>query len=140
MATYSYGGDVNDPLDRMRMAVGDTTVGPDGEGNEQGLKSDEIYLGLLAQLGDWRLVAAEVADQLAAEFAQRPNTINVPGDIAAGWANRSQLFAAVAKRLRDAVAAEQAANAGAVKSVRPAREDYSDDEAEYRRSGTTRWY
>jgi hypothetical protein len=135
--TATYTGDPSFPLDRMRMTVGDTTVGVDEEGNEQALRSDEVYLRLLAELVDWRLAAAEVAEQLAAEYAQQPTSFTRQGTMSVSWAERVRTWLATASRLRSAVAAEDTSR---VSSVAAWRDDGCDD-SEYRRETPfTRWY
>lgn len=123
-----------DPLlsttrDRIRFIVGDTS---NDEATE--LFPDDTYEAEIARYTNWKLAAASMAEAAAVKIEQDPNSVNVPGEVAVSWQDRTRSLRATAIRLRSEAAAEDATGSG-VTSVALARGDSAT--AEYR---DTRFY
>lgn len=126
--TATYNNTLPTTLDRMRFAVGDinfTELDTSGA-----LRQDEEYDALVLLTGDWRLAVADMADSLAAQYAQSPDSFTAQGDMSVSWRERVSTWLSVARRYRTEVADELAASGvTAVSSTSPER-DYP-DESEY---------
>ena len=113
-------------LDRIRLIVGDTSGDPATE-----LFPDDTYTAAIAEQTNWKLAAAEMAEAVAVKLDQKLTSVNVSGDIAIGWADRTRQLRATAVRLRQEAAAEDAAGLGTITSVSLQRGGIA-DAAEYR--------
>lgn len=123
-----------DPLlptdrDRLRFRLGDTDV-PDNA-----LVSDEQYDAMIAASG-WRIAGAELAEGLAARFAQEPDSVSIGGTISVSWRSMIARWIGVAAQLRAEAAAATSAAGNGFRSFAPSRFDR--DEAEYVREGCWR--
>jgi len=84
--------------DRMRAALGDRDC-------THPLRQDEEYEANLALAGDELLATAVMAEGLAAEFAQRVDAYSESGGISVRWSERVKTWLALAKGIRDGLAA-----------------------------------
>jgi hypothetical protein len=93
--------------DRMRAALGDRDV------PENALRQDEEFYAQLAISGDEAVATAVMAEGLAAEYAQSPDSFSESGGISVRWSERVKTWLALAAGIRTGLAAEAAAS-GAV--------------------------
>lgn len=137
--TATYDNTLPTALDRMRFSVGDinfTDTEPAGA-----LRQDEEYDAILLLQGDWRLAAADMADSLAAQFAQSPDSFTATGDMSVSWKERVSTWLATARRLRTEVADEAAASStSSSMSVGPERDYVDSSEYAVRRAPEPRIY
>lgn len=127
----TYDPNLSTDADLMRFKVGDSVVGLDASGTEQALRPDAEYLALLALHGDWRLAAADMAESLASQYAQEPDSFSASGDMSVSWKERVKQWQWLAQTLRSEVAAEVAATSGII-SVGTTRFDAVKWQQEYR--------
>lgn len=80
--------------DRLRRAVGDTAV-PDGA-----LRQDEEIFSVLALYPDEAVAQAAIAEGLAVEFAQKPDSFSESGGVSVRWGERVKTWLALAATLR----------------------------------------
>lgn len=117
--------------DRIRLLIGDHTFGGDPTA---ALRQDETIDSALLLTGDYRLATAELADGLAAEYGQEPDSFTATGDMAISWRDRVKAWENLSARMRRAVDAETSIRDG-FRAVTP-RRDFVPD-AEYQRA--ERW-
>lgn len=105
MATYTYDADnwTATAKDRTRSALGDIDV---SGGVNTALRSDEAITASITASGE-PLGTALLAEGLAAEYAQFPDSLSTGGS-SFSWRERVKNWLALAKRLRDELAAEAA--------------------------------
>jgi hypothetical protein len=130
LATYD--PNLTSDVDRMRFNVGDIRVGLDTGGIEQALRPDVEYLALLDLTQNWKLATAEMADSLASEYAQEPDSFSSSGEVSVSWGSRVEQWRNLAQRLRAEVAAANAASvmtAFGIISISPVR--IEEQSAEY---------
>lgn len=103
--------------DRLRRALGDAAT-------TNALRQDEEYVAVLARLsGNETAALVEMAAGLAAEFAQRPDSIS-DEDGALSWRERVKTWLALAETGRAQLAdAAAAAASGGASSVAVRRDD-----------------
>jgi hypothetical protein len=82
--------------DRMRHLLGDTT--------SPGLRQDETYLALLSQMTEAEATAT-MAESIAAEYAQQPDSVSLPGGLSVSWRERVGTLFDLAARIRADVSA-----------------------------------
>lgn len=116
-------------IDRIRLIVGDTS---DDEATE--LFPDDTYEAEIANYTNWKLAAAAMAEAVAVKIEQDPNSVNVPGEVAVSWQDRTRSLRLAATRLRAEAAAEDAASGNGITSVALTR-DGASSAAEYRATG-----
>jgi hypothetical protein len=91
----SYNENLPTVKDWMRLQLGDTNVDP----VENALRSDEEYLAALNTEGDKISATVFLAESLAAEFGQEPDSVDASGK-AVTWKDRVKTWLALAERLR----------------------------------------
>jgi len=141
LATYD--PNLTSDVDRMRFNVGDIHVGLDAGGTEQALRPDVEYLALLDLNQNWKLATAEMADSLASEYAQEPDSFSASGDVSVSWGVRVEQWRNLSQRLRAEAAAAAAASvmtAFGIISVSPVRidEEYREYQSELLRGDPER--
>lgn len=114
--------------DRIRLLIGDHTFGADPTA---ALRSDESINSVLTMTGDYRLAVAELADGLATEYGQEPDSFTATGDMSISWRDRVSAWEELSARMRRAVAAEQGIRDG-MRAVRPRRDFIPDTEYQRR--------
>lgn len=122
----SYDPTLPTTLDRIRLLVGDTS---DDEATE--LFPDDTYTAEIERHANWKLAAATMAEAVAVKIEQDPTSVNIPGEVAVGWQDRTRSLRATAARLRAEAAAEGAAVTHGITSVGLTRAG-TGDMAEYR--------
>lgn len=101
--------------DRMRHSLGDTDV-------TNPLRGDETYAALLAAYSETEATAV-LAEALAAEYAQQPDTITDSGTTIS-WRTRVSTWLDLAKRLRAALAETAATVSSQLHTLQPRRGDW----------------
>jgi hypothetical protein len=134
--TATYDQTLPAALDRVRFTVGDTIVGLDTQGNEQAIKPDEEYLAILDAAASESEAIALVAEALATQMMQDPDSYSESGGISVSWSSRIKTWLALAEsyRARSSVAVS---SYGATMSHKPNRD--CDLDPEYRRSYLHFW-
>lgn len=89
------------PKDRIRHRLGDT--------KDPGLRSDEMIEALVASDGE-SLATALLAEGLASEFAQRPNSLNTPDGLGLTWGERIKQWQKLADDIRSTLVSEAEVN------------------------------
>lgn len=92
--------------DRIRFAVADTDV-PDGA-----LRQDEQYVAVLSLAGSEDLATAQMAESLAAEFAQKPDSYSESGGISVRWSERVKTWLSLASGIRTSLTAAAGGQGG----------------------------
>lgn len=110
--------------DEIRFLVFDTT--------EPYLVSDiEIDAGLSAQ-SDWRLAAANVAENIANQLERKMTNFGKAGGVSLGWGDRAKTLRSQAQRWRSDVASESEVTAGtSMTATRLVRTDLAATAPEY---------
>lgn len=113
--------------DRLRHSLGDTDV-------TAPLRGDETYEALLAAYAEPEATAV-LAEALAAEYGQQPDTITDNGTTIS-WRSRVSTWLALAARLRAALAETAATVSSQLHTLQPRRGDWwgnDDERSEYAR-------
>lgn len=134
--TATYDQDLPAALDRVRFQVGDTVVGPDDDGVEQALKPDEEYLAVIALTSSESEAIAVMAEALATQVMQDPDSYSESGGISVSWSNRIRTWMSIAEAYR-ARALTAVSTYGTTLAHRPKRDQ--DADPEYRRSYQRFW-
>lgn len=113
--------------DRMRHILGDTDM-------ENALRQDEEYLALLAGYATETEATAVMAESLAAQFAQEPDSVNTDGT-AVTWKDRVKTWLELATRFRNALKEIKATASSTGRIVKPRHYDDDFEHSEYRRPG-----
>lgn len=116
MMAWTYDASLPSAKDRVRLALGDTNTA-----NQ--LRSDETINALITAYGE-AAAAAQLADGLAAQFAQKPDSIGMDG-LTISWRERVRTWRELGSRLHGQIVAVAA-------SIAATRGETAD--AEYRRS------
>lgn len=82
------------------------TLGATGE-NAALLTTLEVQRAISLFPDEWRLAAALLAEQLAAQAVNDPNSFGLTGSISIAWGDRARVWMDIAKSLRKEVAAAQ---------------------------------
>lgn len=135
--TATYDEDLLTALDRTRFTLGDTVVGLDDDGNEQALKQDEEYLAVIAASDSESEAIAIMAEALATQVMQDPDSYSESGGISVSWSSRIKTWLTLAEQYRSR-AAVATSTYGSTMSRRPKRDP--DVDPEYRRSYQRRWW
>lgn len=90
-------------LDQIRLITGDTS---DDEATEW--FPDDTYQAEIDRYTNWKLAAASMAEAVAVKIEQNPTSVNVQGEVAVSWQDRTRSLRATAARLRTEAAAEDA--------------------------------
>lgn len=125
-ATYS--DNLPTAKDRMRHVLGDIDM-------ETALRQDEEYLALLAGYATETEATAVMAESLAAQFAQEPDSVSTDGT-AVSWRDRVKTWLELASRFRKALTEIKTTASNTGRIVKPRH--YNDDgyeHSEYRRPG-----
>ena len=109
--------------DRLRRGLGDA-VAP-------GLRSNEEYAATLVRYSDEAMALAVIAEGLAVEYAQQPDSISDEGTTIT-WRDRVKTWLALAGSARALVASTTTAASSAATSLATTREG-DDDPSEYAR-------
>jgi hypothetical protein len=119
----TYDPSLSTEKDIVRFKVGDIDVTTNADGRTNALRPDVEYLAVLDLHGDWRLATADMAESLASQYAQEPDSFTATGDMSVSWKERVKQWQWLASQMRSAVAAEDAAliAAASLVSVRPVR-------------------
>lgn len=80
-------------LDWMRFILGDMNM-------DAPLRSDAQYQALLASSANRYLACAEMAESLASEYAQQPDSFTAVGDVSLSWRERVKTWEARALQMR----------------------------------------
>lgn len=128
----SYDASLPTTLDRIRLIVGDTSNDETAE-----LFPDDTYAATIDQYTNWKLAAAAMAEAMAVQIEQDPTSVNLPGEVAVGWQDRTRSLRAKAAQLRVEAAAEDAAVTNGITSVGLTRAG-TGEMAEYRDTRTFR--
>lgn len=119
----TYDSELPTAVDRMRHSLGDIDMAAP-------LRDDETYEALLATYSETEATAV-MAEALAAEYAQQPDSIGDDGTTIS-WRSRVSTWLELAKRLRAALAETTATTNSVMQTVRPSRyDDCYDEWAEY---------
>jgi hypothetical protein len=120
--------------DRIRALIADT--GPTF------LIPDISYDTYIAESTDWRVAAANAADQLASIYAKRVSSFTAQGDASVSYIDRAADMRKLSARLRLEAAMDAAANVEPTfyRSVVMERDSDVDDASEYRSPDRVRWY
>lgn len=105
--TATYNNTLLTPRDRIRHAIGDmqfTALDTTGA-----LRQDEEYDAVMGLYLDWRIAAAVMAESLASEYAQAPDSFSASGDMSVSWKDRISTWLQTARQMRSEVAAESSA-------------------------------
>lgn len=120
---FSYDPALPGALDRIRLALGDTTA--------PGLRADETIAAMVVAHGEAE-ATARLAEGLAAQFAQEPDALSADGQ-SISWRDRVKTWLELANRMRGIAAAALAVSASAAAT----RGDEPD--AEYWRPASWVW-
>lgn len=110
-------------VDRLRRALGDTTA--------PGLRTNEEVAATLARYPDEALALAVLAEGLAVEFAQKPDSISDEGTTVT-WRDRVKTWLAIASGARTLAALASATTGGMASSVATTRA-YDEQPSQYAR-------
>jgi hypothetical protein len=115
-------------LDRIRYALGDTTVSAP-------LLQDETITAAVTEWGETE-ATARLAEGLATRYAQKPSSVGLPG-LSVSWGERVKAWWELARRTREgsATAAASGSNGGSVTTLRASEEERT----EYRRPEWVPW-
>lgn len=115
MAIGTYNPELETALDRVRFAVGDTTVEDDAA-----IKPDEEYLAVIAAEETEQAAIATMATALAAQVMQDPDSYSESGGISITWKDRIKTWLDIAKTAseRAAVAADGAGQTSSSRATR----------------------
>lgn len=124
--TATYDATLPTAKDRLRFALGDTTM-------TDVLEQDETYVAALTLYSE-PLATAVMAEALAARFAREPDSISgAAGSIS--WRERVKTWLALAERMRGAVATTSGAMAGTMIATRG-----DETQSEYVRPTDQTWW
>ncbi len=113
-------------LDRIRHSLGDTDMAAP-------LRENETYAALLLTYSETEATAV-LAEALAAEYAQQPDSISANGK-SLTWKDRVKTWLELATRLRAALSASASAVTSTLRVAQVKRYgDYDYDDSEYYRS------
>lgn len=129
--TASYNNNLLTALDRIRFTLGDTNVDP----AENALKPDEEYLAVIDGADSEAEATALMAEALATQVMQDPDSYSESGGISVSWSSRIKTWLAIAESYR-ARANVAASTYGQTVFRRPKRDP--DFDPEYRRP-YSRW-
>lgn len=129
--TASYDNSLATVLDRIRFTLGDTDVDPE----TNALKPDEEYLAVIAATASEEEAIALMAEALATQIMQDPDSYSESGGISVSWTQRIKTWLALADQYRTR-ATTSVSTYGQTLSHRPKRDP--DADPEYRR--TYRWW
>lgn len=122
----SYDPSLTIARDRVRLVLGDTdTAAP--------LRPDATYDAAISDLGEAG-ATAYLAEGLATQYAQEPDSYGEAGGITVSWRDRVKAWLELAKRTRESMGATDAAISAATTSRTPVRAGTL-PEAEYVRPG-----
>lgn len=113
--------------DRMRQLLWDTDM-------ENVLRPDEEYLARLEGYATETEATAVMAESLAAQFAQEPDSVNTDGT-AVSWRDRVKTWLELAARLRKALTEIKATASNTGRIVKPRHYNDGYEHSEYRRPG-----
>lgn len=126
--TFTYNPELVTPLDRMRFTLGDIYV-PE-------LRPNESYAALLLTYSE-PVATMLMAESLASEYAQNPSSVSV-GGVSVSYASLVSNWQAIAKRIRDEVAAGGGGSGDVTGFASVVVERFPRDDSEYRRPDD--WY
>ena len=130
--SFLFDEELTTAVDRLRRGLGDT-IAP-------GLRSDEEYEATLIRYPDEALALAVMAEGLAVEYAQKPDSISDAGTTIT-WRERVKTWLALAGSARILVVATATAAGSAVTSLQATREDeYWPGEHARVRAHTPTWW
>jgi hypothetical protein len=110
-----------DPLlptdrDRLRFLLGDIFTEPDSAAL---LTDEQIQAEIDRWAGDWKTAGAVLAEGLAAQFAQEPDSVSITGIGSFSWRERVDRWIGLAAQFRGQVQKEL----GDLVSLAPERDD-----------------
>lgn len=129
--TATYDPTLPTSKDRARSLLGDIDV---SDGGANALRTDEAIVAVIAANGE-QLGTAVLAEGLAAEYAQLPDSLST-GGTSFSWRERVKYWRDLAARIRTQLASDAAAAANNLLVATPFRGD--EPEAEYLRP--VRWF
>jgi hypothetical protein len=125
----SYNPALIDALDRVRRIVGDIDMA-------MPLMQDEEYNAILVAYPNEADAAATVLENLAAQYANRPQSIAEAGGMSVVWGDRAKTWLALALRLRQLRATDSGSGTGGFWSAPSIhQDDEADTHSEYYRGG-----
>lgn len=128
--SFSYDETLPTAKDRIRHMLGDTAA--------PGLRSDETIQALLVSTSEVETTAI-LAEGLAVEYAQQPDSVSIPGGPTVSFRSLISTWLDVAKRARASI--EETVVAGVSMTITPKRYDIPDPPSgEYTREWPSIYY
>jgi hypothetical protein len=127
----TYSNNLPTAKDRMRHLLGDTDM-------ENALRQDEEYLALLAGYPTETEATAVMAESLAAQFGQEPDSVSTDGTTVS-WHDRVKTWLELATRLRTALKEIKVTSGSVGRVLKPHHYNDRPETSQYVRPPWTPW-